>query len=256
MAARLSERLETVIRMVTPGHAVLDVGCDHGFTAIRLVEDGISPCAVASDVREGPLAAARQHVAEAGLSKQIAVTLADGVPAGFAGITGTRPVTVILAGMGGLLMTDILKAAFRRGNSFSELVLSPQRDAEALRGCLDENGYRIEAERFIREDGKFYQIIRAAKRENGGSERPLAPEELRYGPLLLSEGDPGMTTYISSQITRMTDLLSRIDGRAASERAKARRRELEEELALLRRALARIRNGARGREVTSDDGDD
>ena len=133
MAARLSERLETVIRMVTPGHAVLDVGCDHGFTAIRLVEDGISPCAVASDVREGPLAAARQHVAEAGLSEQIAVTLADGVPAGFAGITGTRPVTVILAGMGGLLMTDILKAAFRRGNSFSELVLSPQRDAEALR---------------------------------------------------------------------------------------------------------------------------
>ena len=191
---------------------------------------------MASDVREGPLAAARQHVAEAGLSEQIAVTLADGVPAGFAGITGTRPVTVILAGMGGLLMTDILKAAFRRGNSFSELVLSPQRDAEALRGCLDENGYRIEAERFIREDGKFYQIIRAAKRENGGSERPLAPEELRYGPLLLSEGDPGM--------------------RAASERAKARRRELEEELALLRRALARIRNGARGREVTSDDGDD
>ena len=245
-----------VAGLIRDGHPLADIGTDHAYLPVFLLQEGRIPSAAACDVREGPLAAARQHVAEAGLSKQIAVTLADGVPAGFAGITGTRPVTVILAGMGGLLMTDILKAAFRRGNSFSELVLSPQRDAEALRGCLDENGYRIEAERFIREDGKFYKIIRAAKRENGGSERPLAPEELRYGPLLLSEGDPGMTTYISSQITRMTDLLSRIDDRAASERAKARRRELEEELALLRRALARIRNGARGREVTSDDGDD
>ena len=248
----LSIRLEAILSMLEKTDCLADIGCDHGFLPIEALRRGLCARAIACDLREGPLERAREHVQEAGLEERIDLRISNGLSA----LKKGEASTVVIAGMGGQLTCRILSEGMPVVEKLSQLVLSPQRDAEALRGCLDENGYRIEAERFIREDGKFYQIIRAAKRENGRSERPLAPEELRYGPLLLSEGDPGMTTYISSQITRMTDLLSRIDGRAASERAKARRRELEEELALLRRALARIRNGARGREVTSDDGDD
>ena len=75
----LSKRLMAAVDMVTEGFAAVDVGCDHAYTSIELVRKK-SPCAVASDVRPGPLKAAREHIAEAGLQDKITTVLADGVP--------------------------------------------------------------------------------------------------------------------------------------------------------------------------------
>ncbi|MDE7427736.1 MAG: class I SAM-dependent methyltransferase, partial [Lachnospiraceae bacterium] len=75
----LSERLRTVAGMVTRGNVVCDVGCDHGFTAIYLVQQGISPRALAMDLREGPLSAAGEHIAAYGLGERIETRLSDGL---------------------------------------------------------------------------------------------------------------------------------------------------------------------------------
>ena len=77
---KLSKRLAAAVSLVPQGFAVCDVGCDHGYTSIALVERGISPCAAASDVRKGPLAAAAQNIETFGLSGKIKTVLADGVP--------------------------------------------------------------------------------------------------------------------------------------------------------------------------------
>ena len=76
---KLSKRLETVASMVTKGNRAADVGCDHGFVPIFLVESGISPLAVAADVRPGPLSRAKEHIKEHRLEEKIQTRLSDGL---------------------------------------------------------------------------------------------------------------------------------------------------------------------------------
>ena len=102
----LSRRLRTVAGMVTRGHRVCDVGCDHGFVPVYLVQQGISPGVLAMDLREGPLRAAREHVSAYGLEGQIETRLSDGLHNYKAGEADT----LICAGMGGGLMMRILEA--------------------------------------------------------------------------------------------------------------------------------------------------
>ena len=124
----LSKRLRTVAGMVTKGNRVCDVGCDHGFVSIYLVQQGISPKVLAMDLREGPLRAAKEHVAAYGLEEQIETRLSDGLHNYEAGEADT----LICAGMGGGLMTRILQAEREKTASFRELVLQPQSEIEKL----------------------------------------------------------------------------------------------------------------------------
>ncbi|HBA47385.1 MAG TPA: SAM-dependent methyltransferase, partial [Lachnospiraceae bacterium] len=100
----LSERLQMLADMVTPGNRLVDVGCDHGYLSISLVGAGICPGAIAMDVREGPLAAAKVHIAETGLEDYIEVRLSDGLAECWPGEADT----LVCAGMGGRLMERIL----------------------------------------------------------------------------------------------------------------------------------------------------
>ena len=70
IGAGMSERLQMLAEMVTPGYRVADIGCDHGFLSIYLVQKGISPHVLAMDVRKGPLAAATEHVENSGLGAE------------------------------------------------------------------------------------------------------------------------------------------------------------------------------------------
>ena len=75
----LSARMQALANMVTEGNRVCDLGCDHGWLSIYLVQHKISPCALAMDVREGPLMQASAHVLEAELGKYITLRLSDGL---------------------------------------------------------------------------------------------------------------------------------------------------------------------------------
>ena len=107
----LSKRLMAAVDMVTEGFAVLDVGCDHAYTSIELVRRK-SPFAVASDVRPGPLKAAREHIAEAGLEDKVTTVLADGVPRNIISLLPESiPASLVITGMGGMLIIKILSEA-------------------------------------------------------------------------------------------------------------------------------------------------
>ena len=156
----LSKRLMTAVNMVTEGFAVLDVGCDHAYTSIELVRKK-SPCAVASDVRPGPLKAARDHIAEAGLEDKITTVLADGVPRNILSLLPEKlPSTLVITGMGGMLIIKILSEAGGLIERFDELVLSPQSDIYEVRKYLLEHGYAFVDEAEILEDGKFYTLMK------------------------------------------------------------------------------------------------
>lgn len=258
----LSRRLRTVAGMVTKGNRVCDVGCDHGFVPVYLVQEGISPGVLAMDLREGPLRAAREHVSAYGLEEQIETRLSDG-------LHNYRPGeadTLVCAGMGGGLMIRILEAEREKTDSFRELVLQPQSEIERFRRYLRENGYRILDEEMVVEDGRFYQMIRAGRggspagcgvREDRGgieasaspagsaqetsafpgngigiSEKKLCKLEDRYGPVLLRKRTPVFLSYLEREATVYEEILANLREQGLTEeKRKARYAEVEALLA-------------------------
>jgi len=154
----LSERLSSVVSLVTKGGKVADVGCDHGFVSIYLVQRGIAERVIAMDVNKGPLARAKEHVDDYGMGAYIELRLSDGL----ALVTKEDCVdTVVLAGMGGKLMEKILSEALARELYISELVLQPQSDLQSFRRFLRENEYVITEEKMVFEEGKYYPMMKA-----------------------------------------------------------------------------------------------
>lgn len=235
----LSERLRTVAGMVTVGNAVCDVGCDHGFVPIYLVQQGISPKVIAMDLREGPLRAAREHVAAYGLEGQIVTRLSDGLH----NYEKNEADTLICAGMGGGLMMRILAENREKTDSFRELILQPQSEVEKFRRFLRESGYRILDEEMLREDGKFYQAIRAASAGNGECGKEARMDEKlcklqdRYGPVLLQKKTPVFFEFLEREAAVYEEILVRLRGQGLSdEKRKARFAQVEEMLADNRKA--------------------
>ncbi len=135
----LSDRLQAIVSMVTPGNRVCDIGCDHGFVPVYLVRQGISPGAIAMDVRKGPLSQADLHIRTYGLEALIQTRLSDGLAAFRAGEADT----LICAGMGGRLMMRILTEEAEKAASFRELILQPQSEIQMFRAFLRVQGYLI-----------------------------------------------------------------------------------------------------------------
>ena len=153
----LSLRLATIASLVTPGSRLVDVGCDHGFLSIWLVQQGIVPSAIASDVRPGPLSRAVEHVREMGLESRIETRLSDGLKA----IEPGEGDTLVIAGMGGPLMERLLSESKTTRDSFKEFILQPQSDIPHFRRYLLDEGLTIIDERIVEEDGKFYPMMKA-----------------------------------------------------------------------------------------------
>ena len=122
---RLSKRLETIVKqaaLVCGGEAAADVGTDHGFVPIRLIEEGAADRVIAMDVRKGPLERAKEHVIQFGMEAQIETRLSDGLEKLMPG----EAKTVIIAGMGGELMLRILRDGEHVRKEIRHWILSPQ----------------------------------------------------------------------------------------------------------------------------------
>lgn len=144
--------------MVTRGSRTADVGCDHGFVSIYLYENQIAPKVYAMDLRKGPLERAREHIAARGFSDYIETRLSDGLEA----LAEGEADTLICAGMGGRLMAEILSRGQEKTRRMKELILQPQSELRYFRAFLRENGYVVSAENMVKEDGKFYVIMKAS----------------------------------------------------------------------------------------------
>ena len=128
--ALLSDRLKAVAEMITPGIPVADIGCDHAYLPIHLVKEGISPHVIACDINKGPVLRARENVKEVQLEDKIEVRQGNGLLA----IEPGEAECVVLAGMGGPLMEDILTAGEEVLGRVSEIILEPQSDNQSCAG--------------------------------------------------------------------------------------------------------------------------
>lgn len=249
----LSRRLAAVADYVTKGNRVCDVGCDHGFVSIYLVQQGISPGILAMDVRKGPLMQAYNHIEEYGLTQYIETRLSDGLDAYLTGEADT----LICAGMGGRLMMRILEADPEKTASFQEMILQPQSEIKEFRRFLREQGYLIVNENMIEEDGKFYPMMRVVAKKDLKT-IPLRksfmlennlhdPEEAAdwqdledlYGPLLLHERHPILKRYLEREDWIYGQILEELRIKGLGDiRRKKRYEEMDKRRQDCRRVLA------------------
>ncbi|MBP3926452.1 MAG: SAM-dependent methyltransferase, partial [Clostridium sp.] len=148
----ISVRMRALTELVTPGLKMCDIGCDHGFVAIYLVQKSISPKVFAMDVRSGPLSRAQEHIGQYGLGSQIETRLSDGLAA----LKPGEADGMICAGMGGPLMIKILEEGSALAHNMKELILQPQSEISEFRKYLRTHGYHIIKEDMVLEDGKYY----------------------------------------------------------------------------------------------------
>ena len=130
----LSRRLRMNASFVTPGNRLADVGTDHGYIPIALRLEGVIPSALAMDINPGPLERAKEHIRQFDLETDIHTRLSDGVQA----LCPGEADSVLIAGMGGLLMVRILENGQGVLAGCRELVLQPQSDIRSVRAYLED----------------------------------------------------------------------------------------------------------------------
>lgn len=254
---KLSKRLTAVAAMVTKGNTVCDVGCDHGFVPVYLVLNGISPHVIAMDINEGPLAAARGHVAEYRLSDYIETRLSDGLLALQAGEADT----LVCAGMGGRLVVKILEegreklagtaecAGINGINGIKELILQPQSDLAYVRKYLRQTGYVIADENMVAEDGKYYPMMRVlagnrlqpdgrrdAHMADGAQAGTRHGLEDKYGPVLLRRKHPVLKEYLERETGICRQILENLEKNGNGQ--ETRKQEIMERLRDAQTALS------------------
>lgn len=201
----LSKRLMAVAAMVTPGSHPADVGCDHGYIPIYLVQNKIAETVLAMDINEGPLLRAKENIKACGLDSQITVRLSDGLCQYLPGEADC----LIIAGMGGLLIGKILAKAADSGvlSDFSQLVLSPHSDIALVRKKLHALDYCIDKETMVIDAGKYYTVIHAVK----GLERYDREEEYVYGQYLIKKRHPVLKDYASHTLRAKRELAKKLE---------------------------------------------
>ena len=174
---KIPVRLEAIASLIAPGSRIADIGTDHGYLPIFLLQKGVIRFAVCSDVKKGPLANAEKNIKRYGLSDKTRLCLADGL----AGINPGEADTAVIAGMGGELIASILEAGIPEG--MDNFVLQPMRNIDVLRRKIHSLGIEITDEKLVKEREKFYIIICARK----GKSSQWADDEYIVSPLLKKE---------------------------------------------------------------------
>ena len=188
----MNKRLEALRRLIPEGLGVIDVGTDHGYLPVQLVRDGYEGKIFASDIRPGPLSAARKTAEKAGADDRITFLLCDGLDA----CPPDRIDTIVIAGMGGDTICGILDRAEWCMSPEYELLLQPMTKSEVLRFWLVNNGFTIEKEELAKDGGKLYQLLCA---RFCGVNTPLTDAELYLGAYERMAGHPLFPAYLEQQ---------------------------------------------------------
>lgn len=222
----MNKRLLAVAELIEDGKGLVDVGTDHGYLPAHLAMNGYRGALYASDIKEGPLAAAKRTAAEAGLSERIRFLLCDGLR-----LCPPEEIdTIVIAGMGGDMMVKILDEAEWCMDARYRLILQPMTKAEVLRYWLVNNGFSIASETLTEDGGILYQIIETVF----GGETKLSDAELFVGKRSLYREQSLYDRQLEQVIARFRKAVEGMNGREAQPRLKLYR-EIYHQLTEMRR---------------------
>lgn len=174
----LNKRLLVVSEMIVRGKSLADIGTDHAYLPIYLVQKGIVPFAVATDIAEGPYIRALREVKKAGLEDKIEVRKGDGLKV----LARGEVCNIVVAGMGGETIASMLEEDWEKAASFEHFVFQPMSRPESLRYVLAGKGWPILDEKVVVENNRFFVMISS---KPGSKPYSLSPLEAEIGPIIL-----------------------------------------------------------------------
>lgn len=190
MYPRLTPRLRTVAELVPAGARLADVGTDHAFLPAHLLAAGRVSAAIGTDIRPGPLARARETAERCGLEELLSLRLCNGL----SGISAEEVDAIVIAGMGGETILDILEA---EPWSFQKVcILQPMSAVELLRTGLDRLGVPIAKEVLVREGDTLYLVFYLTGKATEAC-ASLTPAERYVGTAAAHDGDPLWPEYLA-----------------------------------------------------------
>ncbi len=200
MPKRLSKRLQTIASFVPQGSYLADVGSDHAWLPIHLVESGRIEWAQAIDNKVGPFIRMKENVQSSKAANHILCSRSDGIAELSQGVD-----TIAICGMGGLLACEILEAHPEKLHNVSTIIMDPHRDLIAVRKRVTELGFHIEEEAMVFEDKIYYTIIKFVR---GFPDHTYTNNELAFGPYLLLHGDAIFDEWMLTQKNKVSKLLN------------------------------------------------
>lgn len=212
---KLTSRLSTIANLVPKGMVVADIGTDHGYIPVYLIENKIAKKVIAADVNEGPLLSAKKTIKANKLEDFIETRLGNGL----APLSAGEVDIVIIAGMGGLLIRDILMNRSEVAKSVKQFILQPMVAQDELRKWLIEHNFKIVNERLVREDHRIYEVMVV---EQG---KQTVEDEIYFeiGKKLIENRDPLLREFVHKHITKQQMILKNLLGQK-SEKAKAKQK--------------------------------
>lgn len=226
---RLSDRLKGVADLITPGLRVSDVGCDHGYLSIYLMQNKIAESVIASDVRTGPLSKAAENIETYEMTDAIDLRLSNGLDM----IDEGEVDAVVMSGMGGNLMMEILERGKDVTDRARELILQPQSELSGLRHYLQDNGFIIVSESMVYEEYKYYPMMKAVHGEMNWDREIY----FLYGKVLLREQNPVLHQFLLQERDYYVNLYNELCCQEPTQRVISRLRDVEKSLALNNEAL-------------------
>ena len=204
---KLTDRLLKIASLVDKDKKVADIGTDHGYIPVYLLNKNIINYAILGDINKGPLENARKEVVKNNLLDKVDLRLGSGIEV----LKPNEVEQIIIAGMGGILINEILMANEEVAKTTEKLILQPMQAPEELRRFLYQNGYKIIDEHLVREDHRIYEII-VCRYEN------LPPQEIdpiyyEVGKKLIDKKDPLLKDFIQNKIRINKNILNKLEGK-------------------------------------------
>jgi len=241
---RLSDRLQAIADLVRQGEIVADIGTDHGFLPISLWKKGISPHVILSDINEGPLEKAKLNISKYCPEKAFDIRQGSGLST----LKADEADVIVIAGMGGSLIADILGSEKEKAKSCMRLILQPRNAQDKLREWLVTNGFLIVDEVLVREGRYICEIIvvePAAEnvRSHTTDDNSFHNQNLEseISPILFQKNDPLLVEFILNKIRIEKKIKNDIKNGIGTEDYQ-KLKDTEERIALLQALLERSGN--------------
>lgn len=239
----ISKRLEVVASFLPKDANFADIGSDHAYLAAYVCQDNKEARAVAGEVNVGPLENAKQTIKEYNLQDQIEARLGNGLQILEPGEVNQ----LVIAGMGGSLITSILNENKSVSLEMDQLILQPNVDAKKLRKWLDKHHYILITETIVEEQGHIYEILVA---ERGNSEHSpykqhLKEKQLYFGPYLLQDKNHAFMKKWSQEKDKLERIVQQM--KQAKQINEEKMKQFEIELAWMQEVLNNEENNNQAR---------
>lgn len=199
----LSERLQAIAELIPYKETMADIGTDHGFLPVYLIETGRSPQAIAADISEDSLEKAVQLAREKNMEDALSTRLGNGLEI----IDASEVDNIVIAGMGGILISEILGKEPEKTKSFKRLILQPRSKIGFLRKWLRDNDFTIVSETLVKEVDKICEIIVAIPYEDVHDEFPFS---------LVNSPNKYTLEYLETHLEKYEKLLDKINREKSS----------------------------------------